>query len=114
MKEIKLTPNFVLKEVHHFKDKQQYGLTTIFDKNIEIKIKKNLPDWKKALAVFHELTHIIQFIEQEMLERYKDEGKRQKIEEKVAQDIERKIIPLLIKKYPPLLKGLVSFVYLIK
>ena len=97
IKTYRISRNFIIREVTGWRDKSQYGFCKRVDKRVTIDIKHNLPPWKKALALVHELTHVIQFEEQESYERKLSESKISERDQKIANDME-KIIAIIIKK----------------
>ena len=111
IKEYKISKNFVIREVSGFyKDKQQYGYCEKEGKNIVIEIKHKLYNWEKSLALMHELTHIIQFEEQDNYENKLSEDKIIERDEKIANDME-KILAVIVKKIPFFLIGLIELLY---
>jgi len=80
----KISRNIYLIE-KYFKDKEQFGFIELFENGkIEISVKKNAEPWIKVLGLHHELSHLSQFITEEIIELHKNESVRIKKFEKLS------------------------------
>ncbi len=80
----KINKNIFLIE-RYFKDKQQFGYIELFeDGRIEISIRKNSESWIKVLGLHHELAHLVEFLIENTIEKYKNENKKISESEKIA------------------------------
>ncbi len=80
----KISRNIYLIE-KYFKDPEQFGFIELFENGrIEISIKKNAKPWVKVLGLHHELSHLVEFLVEDAIEKHKNENKRISKSEKIA------------------------------
>ena len=104
-REYDIGPKFKIFEVKKFRSKNKVGNCTMVEDEIYIYVLSSLSDAEKVLTIIHEVTHFIQFIEQNGFEDKLPEKKRKKIGEYVAIKMEELFFKLL-KNLPFFFRGI--------
>jgi len=109
-KEYEIEPKFKIIEVKKFRSEKTGNCTMAKYEDcdeIYIYVLSSLSDAEKVLTIIHEITHLIQFIEEEEVKNSITEGKRKNKREFVAVKME-KLFYKLLKEIPFFFRGIIE------